>query len=58
MLETSVTEIFARVYFRETAHMRSFVKIKSLRNGEITLSFIDKGNHALVANFKRRKYVF
>ena len=30
--------------------MRSFVKIKSLRNGEITLSFTDL-NHAIVANF-------
>ena len=28
-------------YFRETSHMRSFVKIKSSRNGEITLSFTD-----------------
>ena len=28
--------IFARVSFRETSHMRSFVKIKPLRSGEIT----------------------
>ena len=36
-------EIFARVYFRETSHMhmRSFVKIKSSQNGEITLSLTD-----------------
>ena len=31
------------VYFRETSHRRSFVKIKSSRNGEITLSFTDIG---------------
>ena len=35
------SEIFARVYFRESSHMQSFVKIKSLRNAEITLSFTD-----------------
>ena len=29
------------VYFRETSHMRSFVKIKCSRNIEITLSFTD-----------------
>ena len=35
---------FTRVfYFRETSHVRSFVKIKSSRNGEITLSFTDIG---------------
>ena len=28
-------------YFRETSHMQSFVKIKSSRNVEITLSFTD-----------------
>ena len=33
------SEIFAGVYFRETSHMRSFVKIKSSRIGEITISF-------------------
>ena len=33
------SENFARVYFRETSHMRSFVKIKYSRNAEITLSF-------------------
>ena len=30
-------------YFRETLHMQSFVKIKFLRNGEITLSFTYEG---------------
>ena len=29
-------------YFRETSHMRSFVKIKSSQNGESTLSFTDR----------------
>ena len=32
---------FREFYFRETLHMRSFVKIESWRNGEITLSFTD-----------------
>ena len=41
------SENFARVYFRETSHMRSFEKTKSSRNSEITLSFSD----ALVAIF-------
>ena len=43
---TNVTvnsEIFARVYFRETSHVRSFVKMKSSRNREITLSITDIG---------------
>ena len=35
---------FARVLIsHETSHMRSFVKIKSLRNGKIILSFTDIG---------------
>ena len=33
------SEIFARVYLRETSHMRSFVKTKSSRNGEITVVY-------------------
>ena len=33
------SEISRGFYFRETSHMRNFVKIKSSRNGEITLSF-------------------
>ena len=28
--------------------MRSFVKIKSMRNGKTTLSFTDKVNHAIL----------
>ena len=43
-LDNSTTvnsEFFARVYFREPSHMRKFVKIKSLLNGEITLLFTD-----------------
>ena len=42
-LDTVNSEIFARVCFRETSHMRSFVKKKSSRNGKITASFIDIG---------------
>ena len=37
------SEFFARVYFRETSHKRSFVKTKFSRNGEITLSITDIG---------------
>ena len=33
------SEVFTRLYFRETSHMRNFVKIKLSRNGEITLLF-------------------
>ena len=38
---------FREGLFRETSHMRSFVKIKPSRIGEITLSFtdIDKSRH-------------
>ena len=42
-MRTVNSEIIARVYFRETSHMQSFVKIKSSRVGEITLSFTDIG---------------
>ena len=52
------SEIFARVYIRETSHMRSFVKIKSSRNGEITLSFTDEGKLCQSRECLRRKYVF
>ena len=35
------------LYFRDTSHMRSFVKIKSSRNDKITLSFTDIGKSCL-----------
>ena len=38
--------------------MRSFIKIKSSRNGEITLSFTDEGKSCHGRDFLRRKYVF
>ena len=38
--------------------MRSFVKIRSSRNGEITLSFTDEGKSCHSRDFLRRKYVF
>ena len=41
LIGTVNSEIFARVLLRETSHMRSFVKTKSSKNGEITLSFTD-----------------
>ena len=37
------SEIFARVYLRETSCMRSFAKIKPSRNSENSLSFADVG---------------
>ena len=37
------SEILERVYFRETSHVQSFVKIKASRNGENTLSTTDIG---------------
>ena len=43
---TNVTvnsKIIARAYFRETTHVRSFVKMKSSRNREVTLSITDIG---------------
>ena len=46
----------AFIFAKLRIHTRSFVKIKSLLNGEIILSFTDMVNHVLVANFKRRKY--
>ena len=44
--------------FVKTSHMRSFVKIKSTRNGETTLSFTDKVNHATVPIFNVAKMSF
>ena len=38
-VSTENSKIFARVLFRETSRMRSFVKIIPSRNAEITLSF-------------------
>ena len=38
--------------------MQSFVKIKSWRNGEITLSFTYEGMLCHIGEFLRRKYVF
>ena len=41
LLYTVNSEIFARLYFRETSHMRSFVNLKPSQNGKITLSLTD-----------------
>ena len=44
LLFSTVNSYFlARVLFCENSQMRSFVIIKSSRNGEITLSFTDVG---------------
>ena len=42
-LITVNSEIFARVYFRKTSHLRSFVKINPSRIGEFTLFFTGIG---------------
>ena len=42
-LHTINSEIFARVYIRETLHIRIIREIKSSRNGEITLSLTEIG---------------
>ena len=44
-------EILAGFYFLETLHVRSFVKIKPLWNGEITLLLTDIGNSCLCRKF-------
>ena len=45
-----VRKILRGFNFREISHMRSFGKIKSSRNTEITYLFNDYVNHAIVAN--------
>ena len=57
------SEIFARVLFSQNLayvkfHMWSFVKAKSLRNGEITLSITEIGKSCPSHEFKRHKYAF
>ena len=50
-LVLSIRKFSRGIYFRETSHMRSFVKIKPSRNGKITLSFIDTGKPCLSGDF-------
>ena len=57
-LEILPRVLFSRNFPYETSHMRSFVKIKSSRNGKITLSFADEGNSFLSREFLRGRYVF
>ena len=52
------SEIFARVYFRETSHMRSFAKIKPSRKSENSLSLSDEGKSYRSREFLRGKYAF
>ena len=44
--------IFARFYFRETSHMRSFAKVKFSQNGKIILPFTDIGKSCPSREFK------
>ena len=50
-MKTVNSEIFARVYIRETSHILSFMKIKSSQNGKITLLFTDIGKSYLSREF-------
>ena len=45
------SEIFARVLFSQNLTYASFMKIKPLRIGEITLSFIDVGKSSFSCEF-------
>ena len=58
LCSTVIRKVSQGFYFRETSHMRSFVKIKLARNVEIRLSITDEGNSCSGANLKRGKYVF
>ena len=52
IVSNTVNSKFSReFYFHETLHMQSYMKIKSSRNGDITLSVTDIGKSSLVANF-------
>ena len=44
------TNVFSGIFARVLFSLRSFVKKKSLRNGEITLSFTDIGKSCPIAN--------
>ena len=50
---TANSEIFERVYFRQTSHtcMRSFVRNKPSRNSKIILSFTDVGKSIPIREF-------
>ena len=52
LIRTVNSEIFAKVYFRETSLMRSFAELKSSQNGEVTLSLTDIGKSCPSREFK------
>ena len=52
------SKIFREGLFSRNSGMPSFVKMKSLQNGEITLSFTDKGKSCHCREFFCRKNVF
>ena len=58
LVDTVNWEIFARVYFCKTSRMRSFLKIKLLRNGEITLWFTDAGKSCPSCHFLMSQICF
>ena len=45
------SDIFARVYFRDTSHMRSFVKLKPREMAKLFCHLLMKVNYVIVANF-------
>ena len=54
IVSTVNSEICASFFFRENLHMRSFLKIKSSRNGLITRLFTDEGKLCYSHNFLHR----
>ena len=58
LLYTVNSNVCKGFLFRETSLMRSFVKIKPLRNGKITLSFTGVGKSCLSREFLSGQYVF
>ena len=50
-MRTVNSETFVWFLFYETSHTRNLMKIKSLQNGEITLSFTDIGETCPIREF-------
>ena len=57
MLNTVNSEILRGFYFRKT-HRRSFPKIKSSRNGKISMSFTDEGKSCHSCKFLMSQICF
>ena len=57
-MNTLNLEIFERVLFLHTSQMQSFMQIKNLGNGEITLSFTDVGKSLSSHDFVTQEICF